>query len=63
MAKKSGPTRAQGTVDRVEGDTVVVVIPNPDEDGCFKEVYVNKKDLKTTTLKPGDKVQVNVKPR
>lgn len=55
--------RVNGTVDRVEGDTVVVVIQNPDDSETYKEVYVKKKDFKKTTLKPGDKVQVNVKPR
>lgn len=51
--------RTTGTVDRVEGETVVVVVENPDEPGCYREVYVRKDQLKKTTLKPGDKVQVN----
>jgi len=53
--------KVNGTVDRVEGDTVVVVTQNPDDSETYKEVCVKKKDLKKTTLKPGDKGQVNVK--
>ena len=59
MAEKK--KRVAGTVDRVEGDVVVVVIANPEEEDCTKEVYVKKKSLKKADLKPGDKVSVIVK--
>jgi hypothetical protein len=50
--------KVSGTVDRVEGEIIVVAIRDPDDPDATREVYVNKKDLKKTTLKPGDKVTV-----
>ena len=50
--------RVAGTVDRVEGDIAVVVIRDPDDADCTREIYVDQKKLKKTTLKPGDQVSV-----
>lgn len=50
--------RVAGTVDRVEGDIAVVVIKDPEEEDCTREIYVDQKKLKKTSLKPGDQVTV-----
>lgn len=50
--------RVAGTVDRVEGDIAVVVIRDPDNEDCTKEIYVDKKKLKRIDLKEGDPVTV-----
>ena len=50
--------RVAGTVDRVEGDIAVVVIRDPDNEDCTKEIYVDKKKLKRVDLKEGDQVTV-----
>jgi translation initiation factor IF-1 len=55
MAKKV----VAGTVDRVEGDVIVVVVKDP-SDGINKEVYVKKKQLKKIELKEGDPVTVEM---
>lgn len=47
-----------GTVDRCEGDIAVVVIKDPDDPDSTREIYVDKKNLKKTDLKPGDQVSV-----
>jgi len=49
--------RVSGTVDRVEGGIAVVVAKDP-KDGETKEIYVDKKKLKKTDIKEGDKVTV-----
>ncbi len=53
--------KVAGTVDRVEGDIAVVVIRDPKDPEATKEVYVDKKKLKKTDLKEGDKVMVILK--
>lgn len=50
--------RVAGTVDRVEGDIAVVVIRDPDNEDCTKEIYVDKKKLKRIDIKEGDQVTV-----
>jgi hypothetical protein len=55
MAKKI----VAGTVDRVEGDVIVVVVKDP-SDGINKEIYVKKKQLKKIELKEGDPVTVEM---
>lgn len=55
-APKKSPTRlVSGTVDRIEGNTVVVVVQRGDD---TEEIYVNKNDIQKTDLKPGDKVSI-----
>lgn len=51
--------RVAGVVDRVEGDTAVVVFKDPDS-GDNREVYVDKKKLKRVDLKEGDEVTVEM---
>lgn len=60
IAKKKAPKKSparlvSGTVDRIEGNTVVVVVQRGDD---TEEIYVNKNDLQKTDLKPGDKVSI-----
>ncbi len=50
--------KVAGTVDRVEGDTAVVVIQDPEDADSTREIYVDKKKLKKTDLKEGDQVTV-----
>lgn len=52
-------TRVAGQVDRVEGDTIVIVVKDP-SDGEIKEIYVKKKLLKKVSLKEGDDVTVEI---
>ncbi len=52
-------TRVAGQVDRIEGDTIVVVVKDP-SDGEIKEIYVKKKLLKKVDLKEGDDVTVEI---
>jgi hypothetical protein len=59
-AKKKAPRKSpaklvSGTVDRIEGNTIVVVVQRGDD---TEEICVNKKDLQKTDVKPGDKVSV-----
>ena len=49
--------RVAGTVDRVEGEVVVVVFKEPDS-GINREVYVDTKKLTRVDLKEGDPVTV-----
>ncbi|EKD94686.1 MAG: hypothetical protein ACD_25C00261G0003 [uncultured bacterium] len=51
--------RLAGQVDRIEGDTIVVVVKDP-SDGEIKEIYVKKKLLKKVSLKEGDDVTVEI---
>ncbi len=57
MAEKK--RRVAGVVDRVEGDTIVVVVKDPDTD-INREIYVKKKQLKRIELKEGDEVSVEM---
>lgn len=55
-APKKSPTKlVSGTVDRIEGNTIVVVVQHGDD---TEEIYVKKSDLQKTDLKPGDKVSI-----
>jgi len=56
----TGKKRIAGVVDRVEGDTVVVVIRDPEDSESTREVYVNKKKLKKVELNEGDQVTVEM---
>ena len=56
MAEKR---RVAGVVDRVEGDTAVIVFKDPDT-GDNREVYLDKKKLKRVDLKEGDDVTVEM---
>jgi hypothetical protein len=51
--------RLPGVVDRVEGNTVVVVVRDPNTD-TNREVYVDKRKLTRVDLKEGDKVSVEM---
>lgn len=51
--------RVAGTVDRIEGEVVVVVFKEPDS-GINREVYVDKKKLTRVDLKEGDPVTVEL---
>lgn len=51
--------RVAGVVDRVEGDTAVIVFKDPDS-GDNREVYLDKKKLKRVDLKEGDEVTVEM---
>jgi len=53
------PRRVAGVVDRVEGDTAVIVFKDPDT-GDNREVYLDKKKLKRIDLKEGDDVTVEM---
>jgi hypothetical protein len=53
------PRRVAGVVDRVEGDTAVIVFKDPDT-GDHREVYLDKKNLKRVDLKEGDDVTVEM---
>lgn len=57
MAEKK---RVAGVVDRVEGDTAVVIIRDPKDSKSMREVYVDKKKLKKTDLNEGDRVTVEL---
>ncbi len=54
-----GKRRIAGVVDRVEGDTIVVVVKDPDS-GDIREVYAKKKMFKKVNLKEGDDVTVEI---
>ena len=56
MAEKK---RVAGTVDRVEGEVVVIVFKDPN-DGINKEVYVKKNQFKRIELKEGDPVSIEM---
>lgn len=53
--------RVEGTVDRVTGGVVVVVIPNPDDPDYETEIYIPQDKLKKKSPKEGDKVAVVIK--
>jgi translation initiation factor IF-1 len=55
----SGKKTVPGTVDRVEGDVIVVVAKDPDS-GDNREIYVSKKKLKKIELREGDAVTVEM---
>lgn len=55
----SDTKKIAGVVDRVEGDTIVVVVKDPDS-GDTREVYAKKHQLKKVNLKEGDDVTVEV---
>lgn len=50
--------KQKGTVDRVEGDVVVILVNDSENPEETKEVYMNKKDFKKKTPKSGDKVSI-----
>lgn len=50
--------RIAGVVDRIEGDIVVVVIRDPDDPECTREVYVRRSQIKKIELQEGDRVTV-----
>jgi len=56
----AGKKRVAGVVDRVEGDTAVVIIRDPDDSKSMREIYVDKKKLKKTDLNEGDRVTVEM---
>lgn len=51
--------RVSGTVDRIEGNAVVVVFKDPDS-GDTREAIVNIMKLKRVELKEGDPVTVEL---
>lgn len=53
--------KVRGTVDRVTGGIVVVVIADPDDPDYEKEIYIPQDKLKKETLKEGEKVSVVIK--
>lgn len=52
--------RVRGTVDRVTGGIVVVLISHPDDPDVFQEIYVPLTNFKKRTPEPGDRVTVLV---
>jgi len=50
--------RVAGVVDRIEGNIVVVVIRNPDDPDCTREIYVPRDRFKKIELQEGDRVTV-----
>lgn len=52
--------RVKGTVDRVTGGIVVVVIRHPDDPEAFMEIYVPIANFKKRTPHEGDYVSVDI---
>lgn len=50
--------RIKGVVDRIEGDTVVVVITDPQDPNSTREVFVPRSRFKQVELQEGDQVTV-----
>ena len=50
--------RVAGVVDRIEGNIVVVVIRDPNDPDCTKEIYVPRDRIKKIELQEGDRVTV-----
>ena len=50
--------RVAGVVDRIEGDIVVVVIRDPKDPDCTRELYVRRDQFKKIELQEGDRVTV-----
>lgn len=50
--------RVAGVVDRIEGNIVVVVIRDPDDPDCTREIYVPRDRFKKIELQEGDRVTV-----
>ncbi len=50
--------RVAGVVDRIEGDIVVVVIRDPKDPDCTRELYVRRDQFKKIDLQEGDRVTV-----
>ena len=50
--------RVAGVVDRIEGNIVVVVIRDPDDPECTREIYVPRDRFKKIELQEGDRVTV-----
>ncbi len=50
--------RVAGVVDRIEGNIVVVVIRDPDNPDCTRELYVPRDRFKKIELQEGDRVTV-----
>lgn len=59
--KTAGITREKrvaGVVDRIEGNIVVVVIRDPNDPDCTRELYVPRDRFKKIELQEGDRVTV-----
>jgi transcription termination factor Rho len=52
--------RVMGVVDRIEGNVVVVVIKDPNDPECTREVYVSRDRFKKVDLEEGDRVAVDI---
>ena len=52
--------RVRGTVDRVTGGIVVVLIKHPDEPDVYIEIYVPLSNFKKRTPHEGDYVSVEI---
>jgi len=50
--------RVKGVVDRIEGNTVVVIITDPDDPNSTREVFVPRSRFKQVELQEGDQVTV-----
>jgi transcription termination factor Rho len=50
--------RVAGVVDRIEGNIVVVVIRDPNDPECTREIYVPRDRIKKIELQEGDRVTV-----
>lgn len=57
-AKITRQKRVSGVVDRIEGNIVVVVIRDPDDPDCTREIYVPRDRFKKIELQEGDRVTV-----
>ena len=62
--QKKKKKRVKGTVDRITGGIVVVLIRHPDaaknEPDTYLEIYVPRENFKNRDLKEGDYVSVDI---
>lgn len=56
--KTTREKRVAGVVDRIEGNIVVVVIRDPNDPDCTREIYVPRDRFKKIELQEGDRVTV-----
>lgn len=52
--------RVRGFVDRVEAGIVVVVIKDPEDPECCKEIYVPVSKFPNRVPEPGDHISVTI---
>ena len=52
--------RVRGTIDRIDGNIVVVIIRDPEDPNITREIYVPRSRFKKRDLEEGDSVTVLV---